>query len=266
LSLRFKTLRSLRLCDESYITAALVTIAAWAVTVRGADSMSGGMPMPGGWSMSMMWMMGGPSWFGRAAMFLGMWQTMMVAMMLPSVMPVVLLHRRVMENRARPMLAELLLLSGYFGVWLAFGAVAYAAGTTLSSSAMQSQAVSRMIPTATALALILAGWYQVTRWKRLCLSHCRSPIGVLVHHPLRTAADSLRVGIHHGAYCAACCWGLMLIQLVLGIMSLPLMAAVAFVILLEKTWRHGESLAAAVGISAMTAGVLLAISAIRSFY
>lgn len=262
--------REFRRTLSASVIAGLVTIAAWAVTVRGADSMSGGMPMPGGWSMSMMWMMGGPSWFGRAAMFLGMWQTMMVAMMLPSVMPVVLLHRRVMEGRSQQagkrIAPELLLLSGYFGVWLAFGAVAYAAGTALSDSAMQSQAVSRMIPGATAFALILAGWYQVTSWKRLCLSHCRSPIGVLAHHPLRTVADSLRVGIHHGAYCAACCWGLMLIQLVLGVMSLPLMAAVALVILLEKTWRRGESLAVAVGISAMTAGVLLGFSAIRSLY
>lgn len=140
--------------------------------------MSGGMPMAGGWSMSMMWMRPGQSSLGRAVAFLAMWQTMMVAMMLPSVMQVVLLHRRVMDSRrqqpGKSIAAAGLLLSGYFGVWLAFGAVAYLAGTTLSSSAMRSEAVSRMIPTATALALILAGWYQVTSWTRLCLSHCRS--------------------------------------------------------------------------------------------
>ena len=224
------------------------------------------MPMPGGWSMSMAWMaMPGQSWVGRAAMFLSMWETMMVAMMLPSVMPVVLLHGTLMKSRRQrgdKMVApELFLLGGYFGVWLVFGAIAYAAGSTLSTSAMRYERVSRMIPVAAGIALMFAGWYQVTGWKQLCLSHCRSPIGFFSHHPLRKTRDSLTLGIHHGAYCAACCWALMLIQLALGIMSLPLMVGVALVIFLEKTWRHGNQLAKAVGVAAMAGGAVLAVLA-----
>jgi predicted metal-binding membrane protein len=245
---------------------AAITIAAWIITVRGAAGMSGAMPMPGGWSMSMAWMaMGSQSVLGRAAMFLAMWTVMMIAMMLPSVMPVVLLHRKLMAVRAErgqvPSGSNVLLLVGYFAVWAAFGAVAYALGIAVTGAVMRSVSLSRAVPIATGLVLAVAGVYQLTGWKQSCLSHCRSPLEIFAHHPIRGAADSLMFGIHHGAYCAACCWALMAIQLALGIMSLPLMAAVALVIYLEKCWKHGETLAAAVGIAAIVGGALLVLRA-----
>src|SRR5437867_400575 len=123
--------------------AAAVTITAWVLTIMSAGSMSGSMPMPGGWSMSMAWMaMGSQSPAARAAMLLAMWTVMMVAMMLPSVMPVVLLHRSLIAMRAR--LGEagagsnLLLLTGYFAVWTGFGAFAYLIGTSITGAAMRS--------------------------------------------------------------------------------------------------------------------------------
>jgi predicted metal-binding membrane protein len=246
--------------------AAALTIAAWIITVRGAAGMSGAMPMPGGWSMSMAWMaMGSQSALGRAAIFLAMWSVMMIAMMLPSVMPVVLLHRKLMAVRAErgqvPSGSNVLLLVGYFAVWAAFGAVAYALGIAVTGAVMRSVSLSRAVPIATGLVLAVAGVYQLTGWKQSCLSHCRSPLEIFAHHPIRGAADSLMFGIHHGAYCAACCWALMAIQLALGIMSLPLMAAVALVIYLEKCWKHGETLAAAVGIAAIVGGALLVLRA-----
>src|SRR5258707_768092 len=108
--------------------AALFTMAAWALTIRSAGTMSGAMPMPGGWSMSMAWMpMGDQPAAERAAMFLAMWTVMMVAMMLPSVMPVVLSHRGLLgsgggREEAAPG-STLLLLAGYFAPWTAFGGV-----------------------------------------------------------------------------------------------------------------------------------------------
>src|SRR5688500_1502673 len=109
--------------------------------------MSSAMPMPGGWSMSMAWMsMGAQSPAAHAVMFLVMWTVMMIAMMLPSVMPAVLLHRRLIDGRvkqSRPAAgSQLLLLAGYFSVWVAFGAAAYAAGMAISSAAMRSVDVS----------------------------------------------------------------------------------------------------------------------------
>ena len=97
----------------------------------------------------------------------------------------------------------------------------------------------------------------------MCLSHCRSPLEFFSHHRIRTAADSLMFGLHHGAYCAACCWALMVIQLALGVMSLPLMVAVAVVIFLEKQWRYGQTMAAAVGMAAVVGGALMVLRAVH---
>jgi predicted metal-binding membrane protein len=188
---------------------------------------------------------------------------MMVAMMLPSVMPTVLLHRRLIVSRAergdRSGGSHLLLLAGYFAVWLAFGAAAYAIGMSLSAAAMRSIDVSRLVPLATGVALMAAGVYQLTRWKQLCLRHCRSPLDFFARHAIHDRSDSWKLGLHHGAYCAACCWGLMTIQVVLGVMSVPLMAAVALTILIEKQWRHGELFARVVGAGFAASGAVLAL-------
>ncbi len=248
------------------LTASLITIGAWVYTFRSASSMSSVMPMPGGWSMSMAWMsMGHQSGLAHATMFLVMWAVMMVAMMLPSVLPAVLLHRGLLAARVGRGDAaggsHWLLLAGYFAVWVVFGGVAYAIGMTITSAAMRSIDVSLLVPVATGIALACAGIYQLTTWKQVCLRHCRSPLEFLMQHEIRSRADSWRLGLHHGAYCAACCWGLMAIQLLLGIMSVPLMVAVALVILLEKHWRHGETLARVVGAATIAAGVFLVLRA-----
>ena len=252
--------------SSSVVLAAIATLLAWAYTISSARSMSSAMPMPGGWSMSMAWMtMGAQSTAAHAVMFLTMWTVMMIAMMLPSVMPAVLLHRRLIDGRikqGKPAAgSQLLLLAGYFAVWVAFGAVAYAAGMALSNAAMRSVDVSVWIPAATGGALVAAGAYQLTPWKQVCLRHCRSPLQFFAQHDIRGPADSWRFGLHHGAYCAACCWGLMAIQLALGVMSVPLMALVALVILLEKQWRHGETLARYVGVVTLAAGLFFVLRA-----
>jgi predicted metal-binding membrane protein len=248
------------------IIATIVTIAAWIHTIRSARAMSSAMPMPGGWSMSMAWMsLGHQSPAAHATMFVVMWSVMLIAMMLPSVMPAVLLHRRLLQARVergdQAAGSHVLLLAGYFAVWVAFGAVAYAIGMGLAAAAMRSIRISVLVPAATGVALAAAGVYQLTQWKQICLRHCRSPLEFFARHDVRRAADSWRFGVHHGAYCAACCWGLMVIQLVLGVMSVPMMALVALVILLEKQWRHGEVLARVVGAASLAGGIVLALRA-----
>jgi predicted metal-binding membrane protein len=132
---------------------------------------------------------------------------------------------------------------------------------TISTAAMRYVRLSALVPVATGAALIAAGAYQLTPWKQLCLSHCRSPLDVFARHDVRRARDSWTFGLHHGAYCAGCCWGLMAIQLALGVMSVPLMLTLALVILLEKQWRHGQRLSRLAGIAAIAAGAVLMLRA-----
>jgi predicted metal-binding membrane protein len=217
------------------IVAAIVTAGAWVYVIRSAGSTSSAMPMPGGWSMSMA-CTGNQS--GRhATTFLVMWTAMMIAMMLPSVMPTVLLHRRLIETRVergdRSAGSHLLLLAGYFSVWVAFGAVAYAIGMTLAGAAMRSIRVSVLVPVATGLALAAAGAYQLTQWSKSAASR-RSPS---ISYGTRFAGPVIRRSRYHGV--CAVLLGLMVIQLALGVMSVPLMALVA-PSFCSKTVAHGE--------------------------
>jgi predicted metal-binding membrane protein len=220
--------------------------------------MSGGMRMPGGWTMSMMWMVmpGGTAW-STAAMFLLMWQAMMIAMMLPSTWPILALYRRVALFHESPhaTLGTTLAGVGYFAVWLAFAAAAFGAGFGLSNWAMHAARVSALAPRAAALALILAGVYQLTPLKQSCLRHCREPLLYLSHVWKPGLGGALHLGLHHGWFCASCCWALMLIQMLLGLMNLTAMAAIAAVIALEKLWKRGPLLSRWVGVAAITAGI-----------
>ena len=249
---------------QPLVVAALVAAVCRAISVYSARTMSGTMTMPGGWEMSMAWMrMPGQSRIGAAAMFLTMWQLMMVAMMLPSTMPVALLYRRFAAARRRRGEAAApvaVLLAGYFSTWLLFGVVAYVVGVGLSDAAMRDERASKLVPAATAFALILAGVYQLTPWKRVCLRHCRSPLSFVATCWKPGWLGTLRLGSHHGAYCAGCCWGLMLIQLAIGVMNLSLMAVLAGVIWIEKSWRHGEQMARAAGAAAIAAGAIMAVT------
>jgi len=226
--------------------------------------MRASMPMPGGWQMSMMWMrMPGQSWAAAAALFVAMWAAMMIAMMLPSTMPMLLVFRRAAAfSGERHVGAQTFAIaSGYFTVWTLFGCVAYAIGIAIAQAAMGSRAVSHAIPIAVGAALVIAGAWQLTPWKAACLRHCRDPLELVAHHLHGGIRGALRLGIHHGAFCAACCWGLMLIQLALGVMDLRLMIAVAGVIAAEKLLPWGAVVARVVGVVAIVAGVALAVRA-----
>jgi predicted metal-binding membrane protein len=130
---------------------------------------------------------------------------------------------------------------------------------------MRSVDFSRALPLIGAVALGFAGIYQLTPWKSACLKHCRDPLTLVAGHLHDGRIGALRLGIHHGAFCAACCWALMLIQLVLGVMNLTVMVTVAIVIALEKLLVHGEWVAKATGFAAIAGGLAMAGMAARSF-
>jgi predicted metal-binding membrane protein len=241
-----------------YVSAVATFAVAAALTIRFNNSMSGGMPMPGNWTMSMMWMaMPGKTWLEASLVFAGMWLAMMVAMMLPSALPMLLLYRRAAAFRGDSHIDALTLVlgAGYFSVWALFGVLAYAAGETVTSAVMKWPALSRLVPLAAGASLVLAGSYQFTPLKSACLKHCRDPLLLVAQHLHGGWRGSFRLGLHHGVFCALCCWGLMLIQLVLGVMNLFVMVAVALVIALEKILTRGELVARITGAGAILGGL-----------
>jgi len=242
-----------------------VFLVATASTIYAARGMSGGMRMPGGWTMPMMWMaMPGQSAAGAAITFLLMWQAMMIAMMLPSAWPTLELYSRVARHTGyrHPLLNTILAGAGYFCVWGAFGAIAFAGGFEISRAAMLSPQLSRWIPIAAGVALVVAGIWQLTPLKQSCLNHCRDPLMFLDHAYKPGVWGGFRVGLHHGAFCAACCWALMLMQMVLGVMNLAGMAGVAAIIAIEKLWKRGPLLARLVGAISIVVGIVLAVRSI----
>ena len=229
------------------VSALLFAVSA-AATVGWSASMSamGGMPMPGGWTLSMAWMrMPGQTWPGFAASFLGMWVVMMVAMMLPSVAPMLWRYR---EGVGRSWLTALM-GGGYFFVWALFGMVAFLLGVTLTTVAMREPVLARAVPVAVGLVVLMAGAYQLTGWKGRELAACRA----LPADP----GTAWRYGLRLGLRCSRCCAGLMTILLVIGVMDLRAMAAVGAGITVERLAPAAERVARAIGAVIVGVGVFL---------
>lgn len=211
--------------------------------------MSGEMEMPGGWTMSMMWMrMDGQTWLASAITFLLMWLAMMVAMMLPSALPMFLKARRQWASLCY-------MASGYFLIWLAAGVGIYVLGVAFMTAAMQSEWLSRAIPWFSAASLVAAGAIQFTRWKMTRLLRCRSSSGCAIACSQQEA--SLWLGCRQGAACCVCCAAPMTILLVVGIMDPLAMIVVAIVIAAEKLLPRPEITARLVGFGAILAGIVM---------
>ncbi len=224
--------------------------------------------MPGGWEMSMMWMaMPGQSMASTAGAFVLMWLAMMIAMMLPSSWPMLELYQKVAisTGQRRPAVATAMAGAGYFAVWLAFGALVFGAGFAASAEAMKSAVFSRAMPLLAGSGLIFAGVYQLSPWKQACLAHCRSPLMFLGHVFQPGLSGALRVGVAHGLYCTGCCWALMLMQTILGVMSLGVMILVAAVIAAEKLWARGPVVARVVGAASIALGGFFLLRAAAIF-
>lgn len=186
------------------------------------------------------------------AFFLLTWVVMMVAMMFPTVVPVVLTFDRWVRRTGRSRLATALFSGGYLLVWSSIGLVFYAAIVYLEPLVPRGMASVRW----GAVLLVVAGAYQLTPLKTKCLKTCRSPLGFLAEHATRLRRSGLapaKVGAVHGLYCVGCCWALMLVLVLLGMMSLAWMAAVAGVTFLEKALPEGSK--APVVVAALLIGI-----------
>jgi predicted metal-binding membrane protein len=187
-----------------------------------------------------------------AAVFMSMWTTMMVAMMFPTVAPIVLLHRMVVRRRGEGVLPTLAFGGGYLVVWIVTGLVPLAALIGFRHLADASTWIDRT----GGAVLLLAGGYQFTRWKETCLRACRSPLTFLSTHDFgRGPTGAFRAGGSHGLYCLGCCWALMAVLFVVGLMNLAWMAGIAVVFLAEKNWKYGVTLTKFVGTAVIGFGV-----------
>ncbi|MGA8923666.1 MAG: DUF2182 domain-containing protein [Candidatus Dormiibacterota bacterium] len=227
------------------IVAALVgcAAAAWLVTIKQAASMGmGGVEMM------------------DAGLFLATWVVMMVAMMFPSVVPIVLAHASVTRSRGGGYLPTGAFVAGYLVVWTAAGLVPLAVIQVLSSSF--AAPVGAGLPRLAGVVILLAGVYQLTPLKSVCLKACRSPLGFVLTHDFGGGARSAaQAGVSHGLYCLGCCWALMAVLAVVGLMNVAWMAAFAVVFFLEKNWRSGVPLSQAVGLVCVAGGLFVFVMA-----
>src|SRR3982074_1850086 len=218
--------------------SSLLFAASAAVTIVWCASMSamGEMPMPGGWTMSMAWMrMPGQTWTGAATSFLGMWVVMMVAMMLPSLVPMLWRYRQAVARTGETRLGRLTALVGvgYFSVSTVFGMAAFPLGVALATVEMQRPALARAVPMAVGGVVLIAGALQFTAWKAHHLACCREAPGRGRTLP-SDACTAWRHGLRFGLHCNYCCAGLTVILLVIGVMDLRAMAVVMAAITVER--------------------------------
>ena len=242
----------------------LVFIASIAGTIYFCGSMSGGMRMQGGWTMSMAWMrMPDHTWLNGAGSFVGVWTMMMVAMMLPSLMPMLVNYRRSVRRAGLTRLGRLTVIAGigYFLVWVIFGTAAYLLGVSLAAAEMRWSALARCVPIATGVTLLITGLVQFTGWKVRQLALCRNPLACN-HTTSLDAGNSLRHGLHLGLHCALCCFGLMIILLVTGVMNLAVMLVVTIAITAERLVPAPRRAARVIGVIIIVAGVFVIVRAL----
>jgi predicted metal-binding membrane protein len=245
--------------------SALLFAVSTAVTVAWCTSMSSmnGMAMPGGWTMSMAWMrMPEQTWIDAAASFLGMWIAMMVAMMLPSLTPMLWRYREAAGSIGESRLNWLTALVGlgYFCVWTAFGIAAFPVGAAVAAVAMQLPTLAGAVPIAIGAIVVIAGALQFTAWKAHHLACCREkPAHDHVLSP--DASTAWLYGLRLGLHCCHCCAGLTAILLVIGVMDLRAMTVVAAAITAERLAPAGERVARVIGAATVGAGLLLIVRA-----
>jgi len=180
-----------------------------------------------------------------------MWTEMMVAMMLPSAAPMILTFAAVNRKRReqeRPFVSTGIFVLGYLIIWTGFSALAAVTQWALHGKALLSPMMVSTSPVLGGTLLILAGIFQWTRFKNTCLSHCRSPLDFLMTDWREGRGGALAMGLKHGVYCTGCCWFLMVLLFVAGVMNMWWVAALTILVLLEKVIPKGTWFPRASGI------------------
>jgi predicted metal-binding membrane protein len=249
--------------DRLVVLAGLggVTVLAWLYLILLAAGMVDG---PGAMGEAMANARPIPWTAGDFALMVMMWSVMMVGMMLPGATPMILLFAMINRKKREagyPFVPTGAFALGYAGAWTAFSLFATILQWALHSAALLSP---MLVSTSAVLAgalFIAAGAYQLTPLKHACLKNCRSPVHFIMTRWRSGAGGALRMGLEHGAYCVGCCWFLMGLLFVLGVMNLLWVAALTILVLVEKAAPHGEWTARISGVAMLAAGLYLLILA-----
>ena len=241
--------RTLRPRERTLILATLLALAAaaWVVVIAQA-TMAGEMAMGAA----------SPTMGLAAPLFLAIWIVMMVAMMFPTAAPMILTFAAIAagkRQRGQPHAPTWVFVGAYLLVWSLFGGVAYGLALALERLAMMSPWVMDHLAQIGGAVLILAGLYQLSPLKHACLSHCRAPASFLARHWRPHVSGALRLGALHGGFCVGCCWMLMALLFVGGVMNLGWIAALAVLVLVEKVLPAGRWVGRAAGAALISWGI-----------
>ena len=237
--------------------SALLFVASAAATILWSSAMAEGMAMPGGWTLSMAWLpMPGETRLTAAAGFLAMWVAMMGAMMIPSLVPT--LARVAPTGPAPDGLAGLGEAGvGYFAVWAVVGAGIYVVGAALVAAELRRPTLAPAIPIARGVALVAAGWVQLTSWKARHLACCREG-----RPGAARPGAAWRWGISLGVDCVLCCVPFMTLLVVTGMMNLAMIALTALAITVERVAREPALVVRLAGLLLIGAGALEIVRAV----
>ena len=259
--MRATLLESLLLRDRLIVSASLfaVTLLAWIYLLRMATEMPG-------MSVALDQLPSMPLQHWDGAYFLMiflMWAVMMVGMMLPTAAPTILIFARATRQNpgsVSPVLRSYLFALGYLLAWTAFSLGATLLQWGVENVLPQSPMAASLGPMLGGVVLMLAGVYQWTPLKDSCLRNCRGPLDFLTRHWRRSLPGALWMGIRHGLYCVGCCWVLMLLLFVGGVMNLLWIAAITAFVLFEKLLPHGAQIGRLSGGLLIVAGGLVLLS------
>lgn len=233
----------------------------WIYLLSGAGihQQMGGMLMP----MSI-W----PWTLSHAALMLLMWIVMMAAMMLPSAMPTILLYRTIVNREINKSgnspLRTVLFVTGYLAIWLSFSVAAVVLQFLLEWAELLSPMMEATSERLSGLIIMAAGIYQISPLKAACIDHCRSPLEFVLNHWRKGNVGAFAMGMHHGIYCLGCCWSMMLLLFVGGLMNYLWIAGIALFILVEKLAPGGHRLSRLAALPLIFWGLLLIVPAWRT--
>lgn len=236
--------------DRAILGGSLVAIAvaAWIALWAWGDSPAGGYLHHGGAP--------GPEPL-RTAIFIAGWLLMIVAMMLPSSVPLVMTFAALVGRRRRPGLLVALLLAGYLAVWTAFGVAAWLADRGVHAAVAALPWLADHPQLILAVTLLAAGLWQFSPLRDRCLDECRSPLGFVLNRWRGTSErrEAVVMGVAHGAFCVGCCWSLMLVMFGVGLGSLSAMLVIGGLTAIEKNLPWGRRLSRPLGVVLILAAV-----------
>lgn len=251
------------------ISLVVLTGAAWWLTIVQAVSMSmpmniavrGGMAAEGMAGMAMAGITATGWSLDGAVTFIAIWTVMMAAMMLPAAAPMIFVFASAQARRScQVAIPTWIFVAGYLLVWAAAGGIVYGIvqiGSELATGLAPPER-AKWAPIALGLTLAVAGLYQFTPVKRMCLSHCRSPFAFVVQHWRNGRTGALVMGLRHGLYCLGCCWALFAVMVAAGIMSLAWMLLITLFVFVEKVFPQGRRVGTATGAALVVLGIVVA--------